>query len=107
MPKPIHHVFVCAQSRQPGHPRGSCGANGAAGVFQEFVNQLTVNKLGDKVALTQTGCLGPCQAGANVLVYPEGIMYSELDPDDVETIVSQHLQAGEPVVEKIAPTEVW
>ncbi len=107
MPKPKHHVFVCGQSRQPGHPRGSCGISGAAELFQEFMKQITVNKLGEQVALTQTGCLGPCHVGANVLVYPEGIMYAQLSPADVEVIVSQHLIGGEPVADKQAPAEVW
>lgn len=107
MPKPQHHVFVCAQSRQEGHPRGSCAASDASGVFQQFVNALTVNQLQGKVALTQTGCLGPCHVGANVLVYPDGILYSEVSAIDVDTIVSQHLVGGEPVVEKFAPKEIW
>ena len=107
MPKPLHHIFVCGQSRPEGHPRGSCGTSGAGNVFQSFGSGLTVNKLLDKVALTQAGCLGPCHLGANVLVYPEGIMYTQVTAEDVSTIIDQHLINGKPVIEKIAPTEVW
>ena len=39
MAKPVKHIFVCTQSRPPGHPRGSCGANGSMVVFQEFMQQ--------------------------------------------------------------------
>lgn len=107
MPKPLQHIFVCEQSRQEGHPRGSCGASGAASVFQAFGSALSRGKLLDKIALTQAGCLGPCQLGVNVLIYPEGVMYSEVKPEDVANIVQQHLVNGNPVTEKLAPAEVW
>ena len=107
MPKPAYHLFVCAQARPAGHPRGSCGANGANNVFQAFATQLTSKNLLGKIALTQTGCLGPCQTGSNVLVYPEGIMYSQVSVEDVSKIVDQHLINGDPVSEKFAPAEVW
>lgn len=107
MPKPEYHVFVCAQSRADGHPRGSCVACGAGSIFQAFANQINIKKLVGKVALTQTGCLGPCHLGSNVLIYPDGIMYSEIQPDDVETIVERHILQGEPLQQKLAPAEVW
>ena len=107
MPKPQHHVFVCAQARQEGHPRGSCSASGAAGVFQALVTSLTSHQLVGKVALTQTACLGPCHMGSNVLVYPEGTLYCAVNADDIETIVKQHLVGGQPVIEKLAPKEIW
>jgi Ferredoxin len=31
-----------------------------------------------KIALTNTGCMGPCMMGPSVLVYPEGVMYGKL-----------------------------
>ena len=75
MPKPEKHVFVCTQSRPAGHPRGSCGENGCRELWEGFVNELEKRQLFDKIAITNTGCLGPCSTGANVLVYPEGVMY--------------------------------
>ncbi|WP_317929957.1 (2Fe-2S) ferredoxin domain-containing protein [Halioxenophilus sp. WMMB6] len=107
MPKPERHVFVCGQVRPENHPRGSCGHTGAPQVFQAFGAALTKSGLLGKVALTNTGCLGPCQVGTNVLVYPEGTMYTQVQAEDVGQIVEQHLLKGEPVVEKLAPAEVW
>ncbi|MCG8608994.1 MAG: (2Fe-2S) ferredoxin domain-containing protein [Pseudomonadales bacterium] len=107
MSKPVKHVFVCGQQRPDGHPRGSCGAVGASSVAQSFAAVLTARNLFSSIALTNSGCLGPCHLGANVLVYPEGILYSEVKPEDVETIVEQHLIQGQPVTAKLAPAEVW
>lgn len=107
MPKPERHVFVCGQQRPENHPKGSCGHSGAATVFQTFGAQMSQNGLLGKVALTNTGCLGPCQQGANVLIYPEGTMYSQVSPEDVGQIVQQHLLGGTPVAEKLTPAELW
>ncbi len=107
MSKPKYHVFICGQTRPEDHPRGSCGASGAGAVFQAFAMQLTSKKLLDSTVLTQSSCLGPCHLGANVLIYPEGIMYSSIKPEDVDVIIEQHFIKGEPVVEKFAPADVW
>ena len=107
MPKPEKHVFVCTQNRPQSHPRGSCGSNGCAEVMNEFMNEIQNRNLFDKIALTNTGCLGPCSFGASVLVYPEGIMYGKVTKDDVKTIIEKHLLANVPVEILKMPKEIW
>ena len=67
MAKPEFHIFVCGQRRPAGHPRGSCGAKGVEALYDAFARALTQRNLHSRIALTSTGCLGPCQAGANWL----------------------------------------
>lgn len=107
MARPDYHVFICAQQRAPGHPRSSCVEKGAGKVLERFSQVLTVKNLFNRISLVTTGCLGPCQAGANVLVYPGGVLYMNVQAEDVDVIVEQHLLGGEPVVEKLAPAEIW
>lgn len=107
MPKPEKHVFVCTQSRPPGHPRGSCGEKGCRELWEMFLDELEKRQLFEQVALTNTGCLGPCTVGANVLVYPDGIMYGKVTPDDVTEIFDTHLVGGQPVERLRLPPEVW
>lgn len=65
MPRPNKHVFVCTQGRPQGHPRGSCMEKGCAGVMEAFISEIQTRQLFDKIALTNTGCLGPaCSAPA-------------------------------------------
>jgi (2Fe-2S) ferredoxin len=45
--------------------------------------------------------------GPNVLVYPEGILYSNVKVADVNTIFDQHLLGGQPVDSLKAPAEIW
>ncbi len=107
MPKPAKHVFVCSQNRPPGHPRGSCVARGGSDLLQAFWMELQKRNLFDQVAVTYSGCIGPCDIGPNVLVYPEGILYVGVVKADVEEIFDRHLIGGEPVSRLVAPPEVW
>ncbi|MCE2029637.1 (2Fe-2S) ferredoxin domain-containing protein [Sessilibacter corallicola] len=106
MPKPDHHIFICAQNRQPGHPRGSCAQKGCADVFNAF-SKILIQKNLQNVALTQTGCLGPCQTGSNVLIYPGGTMYGSVEAEDAEKIIDQHIIDGKLYSDKLAPEEFW
>ena len=107
MPKPQRHVFVCNQQRPPGHPRGSCAAKGGTAVLQAFWAELQKRQAYETVAITYSGCLGPCEGGSNVLVYPEGVLYSGVQPADVNEIFDQHLVGGTPVERLRAPAEAW
>ena len=107
MPKPQKHVFVCSQTRPPGHPRGACSQKGGSDVLQAFWQELQKRNLYDRVSVTYSGCLGPCDQGANVLVYPEGILYSRVSVADVTEIFDTHLLGDTPVTRLQAPAEVW
>jgi len=107
MPKPEKHVFICVQNRPPGHPRGSCLEKGAGEVYEQFMAELQERNCYDKISIVNTGCIGPCGAGVNILVYPEGTMYGQVSPGDVKEIFDSHL-LGDTVVERLkVPEEVW
>lgn len=107
MPHPARHVFVCNQQRPPGHPRGSCQAQGSGPVLQAFWAEQQKRNAYDKVAITYSGCLGPCDGGVNVVVYPEAVLYQRVTAADVLEIFDQHLDKGEVVERLKAPAAVW
>jgi len=107
MPHPTRHVFVCSQQRPPNHPRGSCAAQGASALLQAFWGELQKRNAYETVAITYSGCLGPCDGGPNVVVYPEGVLYQRVTPADVTEIFDQHLEKGELVERLKAPPAAW
>lgn len=107
MPRPEKHVLICTQQRPPGHPRGSCGLQGCGPVYEEFLQQLQSRNLFDRILVTATGCMGPCSEGPSVLVYPEGVMYSQVQKEQVGEIFDKHLIGGEPIESLKAPASVW
>ena len=72
-----------------------------------FWNEFQQRKLFDQIAITNTGCLGPCGYGTNVLVYPEGVMYGKVTPADVPVINEEHLLGDSPVERLKVPADVW
>ena len=49
---------------------------------------------------TQCICFGLCSAGPNVIIYPQGVVYSGVQPRDVAEIVREHVKGGK-VVERL------
>ncbi|HAF45170.1 MAG: ferredoxin [Sideroxydans sp. GWF2_59_14] len=107
MAKPNRHVIVCSQNRPAGHPRGSCAQKGCAEVVDEIMKQWQQRQCFTEVMVTPSGCIGPCSMGPNVLVYPEGIMYSNVSKADVAEIFDEHLLGGKVVERLKAPADIW
>lgn len=97
MPAWKHHVFVCQNRRPPGHPKGSCGERGAMDIFAALREAVDDNELWESVKVTGSQCLGPCRAGATVVVYPEAVWYGRVTVADVPEIVQSHFIDGNPV----------
>jgi len=97
----FRHVFVCVQQRPPGHPMGSCSDRQSREVLQRFMEKQQMDpELFMSCMITLTGCLNACGVGPVVVVYPEGIWYGGVKPEDVDEIVEKHLKGGE-VVERL------
>jgi NADH:ubiquinone oxidoreductase subunit F (NADH-binding)/(2Fe-2S) ferredoxin len=58
---------------------------------------LETRGLSDEVKVVITGCNGFCAEGPILVVYPEGIFYKKLTPDDVPFLVEEHFLKGRPV----------
>ncbi|HBA85321.1 MAG TPA: ferredoxin [Verrucomicrobia bacterium] len=81
----VCHVFVCTNDRKG--ERKSC-ADGQAKALKELLKD-AVAKRGWKtrVRVSQSGCLGLCQQGPNVVIYPQGLWFSGVTHDDHPSIL--------------------
>ncbi|APC39702.1 2Fe-2S ferredoxin [Clostridium estertheticum] len=95
MIKPEFHVFVCTSSRINGTQKGYCHSNDSTEIVTNFIEAIEENDISDKVMVTNSGCLGLCNEGQIVIVYPEGTWYGKVTPDDVDEIVQSHLINGD------------
>ena len=50
--------------------------------------------LQDEIQIVKTGCFGMCKVGPNMVVYPDQVFYTMVQPEDVEEIVQEHLLKG-------------
>ena len=107
MPKPAYHILVCANQRPPGHPRGSCGENGAMGVLEAVQSGIESKGLFGKAILSTSSCIGPCSMGPVVIVYPDGVWYNKVKPEDVGEILDSHIGAGKKVDRLEMDESLW
>ena len=94
--KPKLHFLVCLNQRPEGHPRGSCGALGAKPLYDAFRTELEQRGTYD-ILVSGTTCMGPCDQGPTVVVYPEGVWYGKVQPTDVKELIHNHLNKTGPV----------
>jgi (2Fe-2S) ferredoxin len=91
-----HHAFACFTQRPPGHPRGSCGALGAQPLWDRLGKSLEAKGLTD-IGFTASRCLGFCNAGPLMVVYPDGVWYRPTTSEDIDEIVDSHFKRGKRV----------
>ncbi|MCX6090466.1 MAG: NAD(P)H-dependent oxidoreductase subunit E, partial [Candidatus Atribacteria bacterium] len=92
-------VLLCAGA--------ACVSSGALKVKDALIREIQRNGLENEVRLVETGCVGPCNLGPLAIVYPEGVFYQKLVPEDAPDIVEEHLIKGR-VVDRLlfqAPDE--
>ena len=89
------HLFVCTQQKPEGVP--SCPASGSFEVLESLDRELQKSPLDREVQLTTCGCMGLCDEGPIMVVYPEGTWYRHVRAGDVPEIVASHLSEGNPV----------
>jgi (2Fe-2S) ferredoxin len=59
--------------------------------------ELARRGLDQEIKVVQTGCVGSCDLGPVVIVYPEGVFYQRLEPEDIPELVETHLLKGRTV----------
>jgi NADH-quinone oxidoreductase subunit F len=66
-----------------------CLALGCDKVIATFKEEVKKQGLEGKVDIRETGCPGFCENGTVVTIYPEGIFYIKVRPEDAAEIISQ------------------
>jgi NADH:ubiquinone oxidoreductase subunit F (NADH-binding)/(2Fe-2S) ferredoxin/Pyruvate/2-oxoacid:ferredoxin oxidoreductase delta subunit len=77
-----------------------CEALGVKGVLKAFKEEFAKQGLEGKIEIKETGCLGFCEKGPRIVVYPEEIFYFGVKATDVPAIVSKTVVNKE-IVERL------
>lgn len=83
------HVLVCAGA--------GCISSNCKAVHRSLVTELQNLELSQEIKVVETGCIGSCDLGPVIVLYPEGVFYQKVQPEDVKLIVEEHLLKGRPV----------
>jgi (2Fe-2S) ferredoxin len=80
------HVLVCAGA--------GCVSSNCKAVEAALQDELKKAGIAEEVKVVETGCIGTCDLGPLIVVYPEGVFYQRLTPDDAREIVNEHFVKG-------------
>lgn len=103
-PKNKKYVLICTQERPPDHPKGCCKQRGGVGLFMKLRDAISERELGEVVRAVGTTCLGPCETGATVAVFPDNVWYAGVKEADVLEILESHILRNQPV-QRLMPKE--
>ena len=91
------HLLVCTNQKASGKV---CCANSGGDIFFDYLKtqlcELGLHGPG-KFRVSKTGCLGRCNSGPCVVIYPEGLWYTYASFADLDEIISHYLIGGKPV----------
>ena len=90
------HVMICGGT--------GCTASGSKNVQDAMQKALEEKGLQDEIRIVETGCFGLCALGPIMIIYPEGVFYSNVTVDDVPEIVEEHLLKGR-IVQRLVHTD--
>lgn len=79
------HVFVCINDRKG--ERRSC-ADGVGSQLKDLLKAGVEHRgWAGRVRVSQTGCLGLCARGPNVMIHPQGVWFSAVTPADIPAVL--------------------
>ena len=81
-----HEILVCAGT--------GCTSSKSPQILANFQQELEARGLQGEVKASKTGCFGLCALGPIVMIQPEGVCYSKVEPEDVTEIIEEHILKG-------------
>ena len=83
----VCHVFVCVNDRQG--KRKSCADGNSPQVRMALKQAINDRGWRGKVRVSQCGCMGLCNDGPNIIMYPQQTWYSGVTTADVDRILDR------------------
>ena len=85
-------ISVCTNFREEG---SCCAKRGSKEIVEALKEYVKKNGLKGRVRVARSGCLGLCELGPNIAVYPDGgitgTWYKGVTQGDVPAIIEKHI----------------
>ena len=95
LPTARRHLFLCAGP-------DCCTAQEGLATWEHLKTEIKRHQL--PAMRTKAACLRMCSEGPWLVVYPEGVWYSQVTPERFDRIRREHLEGGRPVEEWVRAT---
>ncbi|MFY7697721.1 MAG: (2Fe-2S) ferredoxin domain-containing protein [Legionella sp.] len=91
------HVFICVNKKEHGR---TCCATSADDSFFSYMRK-KLDDMGlhgvEQYRVSKSGCLGRCNLGPCLVIYPEGVWYRYDSYDDIDEIIESYLMMNKPI----------
>ena len=89
-----HHIFFCNNVRVDG--KQCCSQSGAKEMYRYAKDKCRANQSLGKggLGVSESRCLGRCENGPVLVVYPDNVWYQYIDEEDIDEILESHLEGG-------------
>ena len=79
------HVFISTREKPDGSK--SCSQGNAKEIKDKLKEIALERKWMPRVRISESGCLGACGVGPNIMIYPQKIWLTNVLIDDIEDVV--------------------
>ena len=97
------HIFVCCNTKTDPSKR-SCGEAHGLALIETLKTTIKNSSITENIRVNKSGCLGICNLGQTVAIYPEGTFYVDVKTEDVAELVDSHLKQGKNLERLLLPT---
>ena len=88
------HILVCGGT--------GCTSSSSMKIIERLEALISENGMADEIKVVKTGCFGLCAQGPIMMIYPDHLMYTQVQPEDVEEIFENHVKCGQVVTRLLA-----
>ncbi|MDD7307879.1 MAG: NADH-quinone oxidoreductase subunit NuoF [Eubacteriales bacterium] len=88
------HILVCGGT--------GCTSSSSMKIIEKMETLIAENSMADEIKVVKTGCFGLCAQGPIMMIYPDHLMYTQVQPEDVEEIFENHVKCGQVVTRLLA-----
>ena len=88
------HILVCGGT--------GCTSSSSMKIIEKMETLISENSMADEIKVVKTGCFGLCAQGPIMMIYPDHLMYTQVQPEDVEEIFENHVKCGQVVTRLLA-----
>ncbi len=82
-------IFVCCNQRE--NNRECCNNSGGNIIRDSLKRIVKEQNLKDKIRICKSGCMGECDLGVNLMVFPDNIWIKDADESAIDEIAATYI----------------
>ncbi len=95
MPPFKKHIFICEHMRDQDSAKGCCGRKNGQAIKDILKRKLAAKGINKIYRVNSAGCLGACEHGASMVIYPQTIWYGHVKESDIDEIIEKTIIGAE------------